>query len=508
MLSNKESVVLILLYANYTLCFVTSVHAVLAIDTAVVFILFVPTIVFYCVLGLVGEVFIGRQKLINFSLWVQWIAMIGSAIISAMMFSSYYYDFPQWLKILLVAVPSVVQFLGLSAFQVTAIQYGIDLIQGAPGKYLSAFIYWYFCMEFLPPRVLAWVIYLLSKYALVTGSAIQLGCCLLCAVLLSLILYVKNCFLSHWLMGNAESDTSHMCCQSQSNQRNPYSLIYHVIKFAVKHKNPLQRSALTYWEAELPSRIDLGKNKYGGPFTSEEVENVKTFLRLIKILISLLGIFAVSFSINLDVYRRTVLASSNSVLIEVLCDVVYVAVFLLLYIFLFLSCCHKCLPKMLKRIWIGAMFTASCALSMLLIESITSGHNKTKELVPYMVTFSPYLQLIPMLFDAGSYIIFTISLFEFIIAQSPQTMKGILIGLYYTLRFGLVGSFLLAEYHAFDKYPTNSSVLSCATAHYLEITLIALLSLFIYTIVAYKYKPREKDEVVNVHIFAEEYYSK
>ena len=29
-----------------------------------------------------------------------------------------------------------------------------------------------------------------------------------------------------------------------------------------------------------------------------------------------------------------------------------------------------------------------------------------------------------------------------------------------------------------------------------------------YCIVAYKYKLRERDEVVNVHIFAEEYYGK
>ena len=34
-------------------------------------------------------------------------------------------------------------------------------------------------------------------------------------------------------------------------------------------------------EDELPSRIDFGKSKYGGPFTTEKVEYVKTFLRLI-----------------------------------------------------------------------------------------------------------------------------------------------------------------------------------------------------------------------------------
>jgi peptide/histidine transporter 3/4 len=223
---------------------------------------------------------------------------------------------------------------------------------------------------------------------------------------------------------------------------------------------------------------------------------------------SLIGIFIVALSINLDVYYTSESVLSNSVLINLLPDIVSVAVLLLLYIFLFLPCCHKCLPKMLKRIWIGAMFTAASALSMLLVESISSGHSKTSELTPCMVTLGPYLLLIPKIFQEVSYIIFTISLFEFIIAQSPQTMKGILIGLFYTLRYGLVGLFLLAEYYAFHKYPAKDYMLNCATAHYLEITLIGLLSLFVFTIVECKYKPRERDEVVNVHIFAEEYYSK
>ena len=504
LLSNKESIFIIVLYAIYALCYKTAVHGILMINKVTIFMIFVPTIVFYCILGLAGEVFIGRKKLINFSLWVQWIAMISSTVVSAMMYSSYH--FSQWLETLLIAVPSMVQFLGLAAFQVTAIQYGIDIIQGAPSKHLSAFIYWYFCMEVLTPPVLAWVIYLLSKYALVTDIAIQLGCSLFCAFLLSFVLCVKNLFMSHWLKENPENDTS-LCCRRQSHhlaQRNPCSLIYHVLKFAFKHKNPLQRSAFTYWEDKLPSRIDLGKNKYGGPFTSEEVENVKTFLQLIKILMSLLGIFVVALSIDMDVYYTT----SNPASIKVLRDAANVAFLLLLYIFLFLPCCHKCLPKMLKRIWIGALFTAASALSMLLVESITSRHSKIIEQVPCMVRLSPYLLLIPKLFFDGSYTVFTVSFFEFIIAQSPQTMKGILIGLFYTLRYGLVGLYLLAEYYAFHKYPAHGYVLNCATAHYLEITLIGLLSLLIFTIIACKYKLRERDEVVNVHIFAEEYYTK
>ena len=46
-------------------------------------------------------------------------------------------------------------------------------------------------------------------------------------------------------------------------------------------------SAFTYCEDELPSRLDLGKEKYGGPFTTEQVEDVDVFLGILKVLLSL-----------------------------------------------------------------------------------------------------------------------------------------------------------------------------------------------------------------------------
>ena len=72
--------------------------------------------------------------------------------------------------------------------------------------------------------------------------------------------------------------------------KSPQSLknIYKILKFAAKHKAPLKRSALTYWEEDIPSRLDLGKSRYGGPFTTEQVEDVKTFFR---ILVVSVGIF-------------------------------------------------------------------------------------------------------------------------------------------------------------------------------------------------------------------------
>ena len=45
---------------------------------------------------------------------------------------------------------------------------------------------------------------------------------------------------------------------------NPYKLVFSVIR------------SFTYCDDERPSRIDYGKQIYGGPFTTEQVEDVKS----------------------------------------------------------------------------------------------------------------------------------------------------------------------------------------------------------------------------------------
>ena len=65
--------------------------------------------------------------------------------------------------------------------------------------------------------------------------------------------------------------------------QNPFKLVYKVIQYAIKNKYPRHRSAFTYCEDDLPSRIDFGKSKYGGPFTTEQVEDVKAFLCLLTV---------------------------------------------------------------------------------------------------------------------------------------------------------------------------------------------------------------------------------
>ena len=319
--------------------------------------------------------------------------------------------------------------------------------------------------------------------------------------------------MSQLFSRDPEGGTSHSftCALKKSN---PYSLIFHVLKFACKHKHPIQRSALTYWEDKIPSRIDLRKTKYGGPFTNEQVEDVKTFLQLIKLLLSLSGIFFASSMLEYDIYYSISLTEhSQNVFINAIYDCTTIILLLLFYALLFFPCSGKYRVSMLKRIWFGAILTTGCLLSILLMESIglyndsDNQCHKTLHSV-YFLNLSPYLFLIPKLLRISAYIILTISFFEFLIAQSPQSVKGILIGMYYTVRFGLGGLFTLVDWKVFSSYLFSSHRLSCGLLYYSMMMGVALISLIIFTVLAYKYKLRERDEVVNVHIFAEEYYSK
>ena len=97
-------------------------------------------------------------------------------------------------------------------------------------------------------------------------------------LLLASIVCVSAVLVSHSLF-------NHYLETTPVNTVNPVKLIVRVLCYARKHKYPENCSALTYWEEEAPSRLDLGKDKYGGPFTEEEVEDVKTVLRLIPLVI-------------------------------------------------------------------------------------------------------------------------------------------------------------------------------------------------------------------------------
>ena len=170
---------------------------------------------------------------------------------------------------------------GGSICVVTVFQLGLDQMPDAS----SAGITVYIILFFMALPIGLWVsssLYPIKNCTVDYGLSIQVMS-LLPALCMCILL---SSLLSHW--------AKLLIIQPKS----PKSLrnIYRVLKFAAKHKAPLNRSALTYWEEDIPSRLDLGKSRYGGPFTTEQVEDVKTLFRM---LLVFLPVWIVILSTNI-----------------------------------------------------------------------------------------------------------------------------------------------------------------------------------------------------------------
>ena len=159
---------------------------------------------------------------------------------------------------------------GCCACIVTALPFGLDQMPDASSLSITSFIAWFVCTISISSFVYSFIHLINTYYLLISERDLFLYCALVSTFCLSVILIFTFIFTPKWLIIEPKSPQS-------------LKTIYQVLKFAAKHKAPLNRSAFTYWEEDIPSRIDLGKSKYGGPFTTEQVEDVKTVLRLLVI---------------------------------------------------------------------------------------------------------------------------------------------------------------------------------------------------------------------------------
>uniref|UniRef100_A0A1X7UPK3 Major facilitator superfamily (MFS) profile domain-containing protein n=1 Tax=Amphimedon queenslandica TaxID=400682 RepID=A0A1X7UPK3_AMPQE len=303
---------------------------------------------FFPLFGLLADVWIGRYKAILIGIvlcFISWI-IIGISFIVESYFA--HSEAVIWTFSSLVYITG---FCGFSSFTANIIQYNIDQLVGASADELNSVIYWHILSE---PLVL-FLFYLLECLFYSTSG-----------VSVSLVL-VSHSFFKHKL-------------ENISLIKNPIKLIVRVLCYARKHKYPQNRSALTYWEEEVPSRLDLGKDKYGGPFTEEEVEDVKTVFRMLPLFIGFVVII-----LSDDYYWSAVKSFTLPTCLAVTGSQYYCCSVILIV------CFYKYIPSMLTRMSVG-IFLA------------------------FIVTVS----------KAFSYIlVYAVSL-EFTVAQSPVHMRGVM----------------------------------------------------------------------------------
>ena len=413
----------------------------------------------------------------------------------------------------LCLILSLLFLASLIAFSANIIQFGIDQLCDLPSEQSVLYIHWYVWTAYAGATVqhlASSVLPLSTKGIILTASITGTAFILLGS---SLCIQKYKC---HWF-------------KKENGLRNPYKLVFRVINFALTHKSPIRRSAFTYCEDELPSRMDLAKDKYGGPFTTEQVEDAKAFLGILRVLLALGPLFIVdiasdeqlsNFGQHMDKQISGIMRPfKNSTVFYLL-----VAIIIPLYLFLLRPYIHSYIPRMFNRILLGQLLILASIVSVLLMD--TMGHIQSSSTACFLaadytlptncnMTFScnsldlsiSYLS-IPYTLNAIAYTFLYIGAYEFILSQSPHAMKGLLIGTFFAIKgvFKLVG--VLIVYLPFISWSSDSSFPSCGFVYYLTNFAIAFTGTVAYSYVSRTYQYRVRDEPDNIYRYAEEYYAK
>ena len=438
--------------------------------------------------------------------------------------------------VLLIFCTLILNIVGVGLFKANAIQFGLDQLLEAPTPKLITFIHWYYWSQNFAETLIfyAYVGYMQSskcRAALKPGIIISIG------YVLFLVL-ITSCTILTMVLFCAVKNIFYI----QRAGLNPFKNIYKVLKYSWKHKVPEHRSAFTYWEEDIPRRIDLGKTKYGGPFSNEEVEDTKTFFRILPLILCLFGYHLAGdgYSAPEQLLRTScpslpvlLLIVFNPLHISTLVVVVGIPLYQLVIKKLFIRLNNT---LMLTRLWIGLYLSL---LQVVFNIILTVNHNNDGEhkwitntnhthlsinywgptSVCYSIrtgiyhsslhsctTFNDpvdntYLWfIIPQLLNGLSSLFVSMTVFEFICAQAPRSTQGLLIGLWYatfSIRYLVVGTL--------DNVVTEKrSWLICEGVK----GFLILVSLVLFSHVSRRYRYRQRDEIVNVQGMIEDTHEK
>ena len=426
------------------------------------------SLLFFPIIGLIGDMCVGRYRMILGSMLFCLVMWIVTVIVVTLL--CVYTDTHSVLFGTISLIVLGVSNIGIAGIESIIIPFNIDQLMGASGDELSATIYWHCFTKQIPPVVIGVLGFLSLYYVNVfTLLMVYLSIGGVSLVLALSILFIFN----RWL------DTTPQFF-------NPIEHIFQVLNYARKN-----RSALTYWENSVPSRLDLGKDKYGGPFTIEQVEDVKTVFRLLPVLISVIGF---GFCTNTLNFTALIEDFALNDLLSAL-----IGVFILIHLFILHPCCSKYIPSMLKRITLGLVFGLLTPIVCFIIQLIF--------LYSKLLSNYQWIIILPTISIAIAEFLMQVSSLEFIVAQSPKSMRGVMVGLWYaslavgSLSYDFVG-YLVSNIIGNDN---NADVTFYAS---IVSSVILLLILIMFVMFAKCYKLRIRENIVPVREIAEEHYER
>ena len=476
--------------------------------------------------GFIADVKFGRLKVLLCGSFTLLLSVCSILIVGIVLITSSS-SFNSTGKLIITALGISIIFYGFGAilFLSNIVQFGTDQLRDAPTRYSVYFICAYYWTDSFGQ--------LLTAATNVPGHEIVINKHDNIITIDSL----KGSLIGLLLCVSISFSSIVMCfvCKKKSRwfifekcTQNPYMLVYKVVYFAFNHKKPIRRSAFTFCENERPSRLDFGKQRYGGPFTTEQVEDVKVMLNMFKIILTSGSVFTLESAaclsfLNHQTHTITYYEVSNPAytlfiyygFIVPLCKVLFIPVW------------QRIINPLLSRYYLNMFKRMGIALISFTLSFVVYfvydvlDYNNSDDLAYYYNTCSRndsyvlnnnyiavpsmYVSILQQLIYGWSQVLLYISAYEFICCQSPQYMKGLLFGLFYATRSfyqfvaAIIVWFMITEW--------NSTIMSCRSGYYLLNILIGVMTLILYSAVAKRYRYRKRDDICHVYKYAEDYYS-
>ena len=377
---------------------------------------------------------------------------------------------------------------GVCACFVTALPLGLDQMPDASSSRITSYIAWFVYILFYG----GFLSHILSYFKNDIKGNIYLVLALISTFCFGILLVSNFLLRPKWLIIDSEP-------------KSPQSLkiIYRVLKFAAKHKAHLNRSALTDWEEDIPSRIDLGKSKYGGPFTTEQVEDVKTIVHLLVVSLPIFIVcMSLTFRINGLSFNISEMDSFTSEIANFFAHSFAMHAILTTFAFEFLvyPLAKNKLPNILKRITavplIFTLFSLVCFFLKLASYLSYSSETTTSWIVTVLHNVMSGI-LLQVLLTA---------VLEFICVQLPYHMRGLLVS--FVVPLTLASYIVSIEVGMVLKHNVCSTHAQCSLISFSVKMITCFIGFLLFCVVSRWYKMRVRDEDYSTQRVVKEVYDR
>ena len=442
---------------------------------------------------------LGRYKIVHYSLWIMWISALLATFAESLGYLSVTYD-PNT-KVWIFRCLCIFMTVGFGAFQSNIIQLGIDQLIDASSSEITSFILWYLWTLYVSGLSLQYISdCIASEYNMFYIKTMVVTVCLTIALCLNFLCH-------HWLVKEEVIGQS-------------FRETMKIIRYVIRNRR------LRYDFANgdhLPSKFDIAKHQYGGPFTAQKVDNVHTFLWIVAVLAACGIVFGAIMPVEFareklqhrwdGFSKATGLLGCYSKLTIRYNDYIIVVTSVVLYELLIHPFFHRCLPKssIVNKFLVGTVLFIFWVLSLLSIEAVAFHkqlylNDTSFQCIFYdknpQVKIDRKILLIPDIMSGLACIILVITALEFIWAQTPSTMKGLMFGTAYAilgLNTLLQSTIALPFFYQFGAI--NWHPLTCGIWYLIMEVTIIFTVLMVISVIINKHKKRSEINHVAINAF-------